>query len=143
METAAPLAASRHRQVEMTADLLDIDYGAWEGLARETIRERFPDMHSAWVKTPGRVKFPGGESVRQVRLRLENLLSELMKDHRGETVALISHRVTCHIALAVALGLSNDSIWRIRQDVACINEFEERGGLFVVTLMNDTDHLHD
>jgi hypothetical protein len=41
----------------------------------------------------------------------------------------------------VALGLPNDSIWRLRQDVGCINEIEERDGAFVVLLMNDTDHL--
>jgi broad specificity phosphatase PhoE len=110
-------------------------------MAREDIRARFPDLYEAWVKTPGRVSFPGGESVRQVRRRVENLLEDLCHEHLGETVALVSHRVTCHTILSVALGLPNDSIWRLRQDVGCINEFEERDGNYIVSLVNETDHL--
>jgi broad specificity phosphatase PhoE len=121
--------------------LLDIDYGAWEGMAREEIQAKYPALYEKWTKTPGRVEFPGGESLRQVRLRVEKLMEELVEDHRGETIALVSHRITCHVALCVALGLPNDSIWRLRQDVGCLNVFEERDGLYVVMLMNETDHL--
>lgn len=141
IQTAAPLAESHHLEIQATADLLDIDYGAWEGMAREDIRAKYPALHDKWVKTPSRVEFPGGESLRQVRLRVETLLQDLQADHRGETVALVSHRVTCHVTLCIALGLANDGIWNLRQDVGCINEFQERDGKYVVTLMNETDHL--
>lgn len=141
IQTAEPLAAAHHLEIEQTADLLDIDYGAWEGMPREDILAKYPDLYATWVKAPGKVKFPGGESVRQVRLRAEKLLSELCDDHLGETVALVSHRITCHVTLCIALGLSNDAIWHLRQDVGCINEFELRDDVYVVTLMNQTDHL--
>jgi broad specificity phosphatase PhoE len=121
--------------------LLDIDYGAWEGMAREDIRAKYPDLYGTWVKSPGKIKFPGGESVRQVRMRVEKLLADLSEDHLGETLVLVSHRVTCHMVLCIALGLPNDALWRIRQDVGCLNEFEIRDGTYVVSLMNSTDHL--
>jgi broad specificity phosphatase PhoE len=141
VQTAIPLAESHKLKIEESADLLDVDYGAWEGMAREDIRSKFLDLYDIWVKTPGKIKFPGGESLKQVRLRVEKLLEDLCEEHLGETVALVSHRVTCHVALCVALGLPNDSIWHLRQDVGCINEFEARDGIYVVTLMNSTDHL--
>lgn len=141
MDTAKPLAHSHHLKIRQSADLLDIDYGAWEGMAREDIRDKFPDLYATWVKTPARVKFPGGESLRQVRVRVENLLTNLCEEHLGETVALVSHRVTCHVTLAVALGMPNDAIWHLRQDIGCINEFQARDGVYVVTLLNQVDHL--
>lgn len=141
IQTAQPLATIHHLEIQQTADLLDIDYGAWEGMARDDIKLKYPDLYNTWVRTPGKTKFPGGESLRQVRLRVEKLLAELGKDHLGETVALVSHRIACHITLCVALGLPNDSIWHLRQDVGCINEFETRDGIYVVTLMNETEHL--
>ncbi len=141
IQTATPLAASRDLPIQQTADLLDIDYGAWEGMSREDIHVKYPDLYDMWLKAPGKVKFPGGESVRQVRLRVEKLLSKLCEEHLGETVALVSHRVTCHLVLCVALGLPNDSLWRIRQDVGCISELEERDGVYVVITVNETDHL--
>lgn len=141
IQTATPLAESHHLEIVETADLLDIDYGAWEGMAREDIRAKYPQLYETWLKNPGRVNFPGGESVKQVRLRVEKLFAELQDDHLGETVALVSHRITCHVALCVALGLPNDSIWHIRQDIACMNDLEERDGSYVVNLMNSTFHL--
>ncbi len=141
LETAEPLAGHHRLHVEANADLLDIDYGGWEGLSRDEARAKFPELYELWLKAPGRVRFPGGESTRQVRLRIENLLKDLSDNHLGETVALISHRITCHVALSYTLGLPNDAIWRIRQDVGCINIFEEREDSFVVTLLNDTSHL--
>src|SRR5207249_3229147 len=72
LETAAPLAAEHHLQVESSADLLDIDYGSWEGLSREEARNKSPELYETWIKAPGRVRFPGGESTRQIRIRIEN-----------------------------------------------------------------------
>lgn len=141
LQTAAPLAAQCKLEIQETADLLDVDYGAWEGMAREDIRARYAELYETWARRPGHARFPGGESLRQVRVRVENLLGELCKEHLGETVVLVSHRVTCHLTLCYALGLPNDALWHIRQDVACINEFQEQDGLYVVTLMNDTAHL--
>lgn len=141
IQTATPLAQVHHLKIQETADLLDIDYGAWEGMSRDDIRAKYPALYDKWLKTPSKVEFPGGESLRQVRLRVEKLLNDLREEHLGETVALVSHRITCHVALCYALGLANDGIWHLRQDVGCINEFEERDDAYVVTLMNATDHL--
>ncbi len=142
VQTATPLATLQQLEIQESADLLDIDYGTWEGMPRDEIRAKYPALYEKWTKAPGKVDLPGGESLRQVRLRVEKLLENLVEDHRGETIALVSHRVTCHVALCVALGLPNDSIWRLRQDLGCLNVFEERDGSYVVTLMNETDHLH-
>ena len=141
LETATPLAAAHHLEIEPSAGLLDIDFGAWEGLSRDEAQGKYPDLLDLWLKAPGRVKFPGGESVRQVRNRVENLLRQLSEDHLGETVALVSHRITCHVILCYVLGLPNDALWRIRQDLACVNEFKSGDDGFVVTLLNSTAHL--
>jgi broad specificity phosphatase PhoE len=141
LDTAAPLAADHQLQVEPSAELLDVDFGGWEGLSREEAQTKFPEQFDLWLKAPGRVRFPGGESVRQVRNRIETLLRALSEDHLGETVALVSHRITCHVMLCYVLGLTNDALWRLRQDVACINEFELREGHFILTLLNSTAHL--
>ncbi len=142
-ETAVPLAQEHNLQIEDNADLLDIDFGSWEGLSVEEAKARDPELYDLWLKAPGRVRFPGGESVRQVRNRVENLLRQLSEDHLGETVALVSHRITCHVMLCYVLGLPNDALWRIRQDVACVDEFKERDSHFIVTLLNSTAHLKD
>ncbi len=141
LETAKPIADLHDLPVEPSADLLDLDFGTWEGMSLQQAQAQNPDLWDLWLKAPGRVRFPGGESIRQVRNRIENLLRSIGEDHLGETVALVSHRITCHVILCYVLGLPNDALWRVRQDVACLNEFKERDGRFTMLLMNSTEHL--
>src|SRR5262245_20398598 len=48
IQTALPLAESHHLKIQETADLLDIDYGAWEGMARDEIHAKFPGLYEKW-----------------------------------------------------------------------------------------------
>ncbi len=123
-------------------DLIDMDVGALEGLTVEEARQSFPDVMDKWANAPGKVKFPKGEAMKSVRARIEKLLGELVVRHPDQTVALVTHRVICHVTLCHALGLDLDNLWRFRQDNACINTFEPREQEFVVTLLNETRHLH-
>lgn len=141
LETAEPIAKAFGLGIESRAELLDVDYGGWEGLSVPEVEEKFPDLYQTWRERPGHVKFPGGESVRQVRTRIEHLFEELGERHRGENVALVSHRITCHVGLCSALGLNNDNLWRLKQDLGCINVIEIRDDNYIVAVLNDTGHL--
>jgi alpha-ribazole phosphatase len=141
LQTAQPIADSHHLEVQKHAGLLDIDFGALEGLTVEEARQAFPEVIEKWLAAPGHVKFPKGDSLKAVRRRIEKMLEELSAKHAGETMALVSHKVVCGATLCVVLGLDADALWRIQQDNGCINIFEKRDTGFVVTLMNDTSHL--
>jgi len=141
IQTAQPLAALLNLQVEQHPGLLDIDFGALEGMTIDEARTAFPDVIEKWIATPSKVKFPKGGSLKLVNARIDNLFQDLLPRHVGETVVLVSHKVVCGAIICMALDLSADALWRIRQDNACINLFERRGDDWVVTLMNDTNHL--
>jgi broad specificity phosphatase PhoE len=141
VQTATPVAEALRLKVKPHANLLDVDYGAWEGLSPEEAQAKFPEDYDRWLTTPRRVKFPGGESLRLVRVNIGNLLSELAEKHSGETVALVTHKVPCLVTMCYVLGLTNDSIWKLRIDLAAINRFERREDKFVVTQLNSREHL--
>lgn len=141
LHTAQPLADVLHLPVQPHPGLLDIDIGALEGMTMDEARLAFPEVIEKWLTAPGHVKFPKGESFRTMRTRIIALLDELVRKHAGETVALVTHRVVCHAMLCVVLGLEADALWRVQQDNACISMFEKRDWGYVVTLMNDTNHL--
>ncbi|MBI5302755.1 MAG: histidine phosphatase family protein [Chloroflexi bacterium] len=141
LQTAKPLAEAQQLEVQQHPGLLDIDFGALEGMTTEEAQQAFPEVIEKWRMTPGKVKFPKGGSLKMVHARLDNLLEDVATKHAGETIALVSHRVVCHALLCKILGIPTDALWRIRQDNACINIFEKRDDNFVVMLMNDTNHL--
>ncbi|MBI5651050.1 MAG: histidine phosphatase family protein [Chloroflexi bacterium] len=141
LQTAKPLADALELAVQPHPDLLDIDFGALEGMTGDEAKQAFPEIIKTWRATPGKVKFPKGGSLKAVNARIENLFADLTAKHAGETVALVSHRVVCHAILCKVLGLKYDALWHIRQDNAGISVFEKRDEGFVVTLLNETSHL--
>ena len=141
LQTAQPIAAAHQLQAVEHSGLLDLDFGALEGMTIDEARLAFPDVIDKWLTAPGHVKFPKGGSLKAVRGRIEDLFTDLVPKHTGETVVLVSHKVVCGAMLCYVLGLPADALWRIQQDNGCINVFEKRGDNWVVTLMNDTNHL--
>lgn len=140
-QTAQPLADALGIPVQKHEGLSDIDFGALEGMTVEDARQAFPEVIETWLARPGHVKFPKGDSFKKMRTRIEAMLEELSIKHDGETIALVSHKVVCGALLCVVLGMDADELWRIQQDVACINRFERRATGWVVTLVNDVHHL--
>ena len=63
---------------ETDARLLEMDYGAWEGLTYEQIEALDPDARRRWELDPAGRSIPGGESgadvARRARLQLRDLV---------------------------------------------------------------------
>jgi broad specificity phosphatase PhoE len=140
-QTAQPLADALHLEIQKHDGLLDINFGALEGMTIEEAKQAFPEVIDKWIAAPGHVKFPKGDSFKTMRTRIEAMLDELAAKHAGATVALVSHKVVCSALLCVVLGLDGDALWRIQQDNACINRFEKHDAGWIVTLLNETSHL--
>ncbi|HMR47970.1 MAG TPA: MSMEG_4193 family putative phosphomutase [Arachnia sp.] len=100
---------------EVVEGLTECDYGRWTGarladLARDPLWGRV-QAH------PGAVRFPGGESMLEMRDRVvAAILGVVARHSAGETVAVFSHGDPIKAALADALGLDFDRFQRI--DVA-------------------------
>lgn len=141
METAQPTAQQLGLPVQPLPGLMDIHYGDWQGLSHAEVAQAHPDLYRRWLEKPHRVKFPRGESLRQVRLRGMAALKEVSDRDAGQTILLVAHQVVNKVLICAMLGLSNANFWRIRQDNACLNIFEHQEGIFTAVLINDTCHL--
>lgn len=119
----------------------DLSFGEWEGLSRQEVQQRYPELYRRWATDPASVTFPGGESLSLVEERAWPALQSLAQAHAGETILVVTHRVVCKVLLGRALGAGLAAFWRIRQDTACLNLLEWRGDRVEVVRMNDTCHL--
>ena len=142
VETAQPTAQRLGLPVQLLPGIIDINYGDWQELSHDEVAQAHPHLYSRWLETPHRVKFPHGESLRQVRLRGMAALKEVAARHEGQTVLMMAHQVVNKALVCAMLGLGNSHFWRIRQDNACLNVFEHHDGIFTAVLINDTCHLH-
>ncbi len=140
-ETAARVAAPRGLPVGIVNGLTDISYGDWEGISESDVRKRYPQLLHQWHTQPHRVKFPGGESLADVRRRAAKQLRRLVIENQGKAFLLCCHRVVNKVLLCVMLGKTNSFFWNIRQDNCCANFVSCGANGYVIELVNATSHL--
>jgi len=142
MQTAEAIARAHGLRAQPLEGLLDIDFGAWQGLSPDEVTRRYPDLYQAWLEAPHTVHFPGGEGLDDVRSRVVAALDEAVAQHMGQTVALVSHMVVNRVLLCAVLGLGNERFWRLQQDTCAVNVFDvAEDGACTIVLLNDTCHL--
>jgi len=140
LRTAEILAGSHQLEVEIAPGLIDFDFGKWQGLPHQEVKEKYRELYTKWINHPDKVKMPAGESLEDVRKRAVGVIDEVIVKHKGILV-LISHRVVNKVLICALLGLDNSHFWNIRQDTCGITIFTYENGRFILTRHNDTSYL--
>jgi broad specificity phosphatase PhoE len=141
IKTASTIGEKRDLSVNLEEGVIDIDFGTWQGLSHQLVKEKFKDLYEIWMNQPHSVRFPEGESLDDVQKRSLQALERIVKNNPGKTVALVSHRVVNKVLLCTVLGLELSRFWYIKQDTCAVNRFEYKDGEFYLTLLNDICHL--
>jgi len=127
--------------VTVEPELIECDFGAWEGLTFAEVRERWPEELDAWLGDPS-VAPPDGESFRQVGRRVAKVVARLRERGPGETIVAVSHVSPIKLLLRDALGATDALLHRLYLDPAGVSvvDFWPDGGV-AVRAVNDTAHL--
>jgi probable phosphoglycerate mutase len=141
LRTAEEIAGHYRIPVIPHQGLEDIDYGLWQGLTPDEVRERWPDDLERWYEHPEGALIPEGESLNALRTRAMTTVREICGLHDSGAVVMVGHTVVNRVILLGVLGLGNDRFWRIRQEPCAINVFETAGTDFTLWTLNDTCHL--
>lgn len=110
-ETAAPLARRKDLPVYTREGLAEVDYGDWTGKPLEELYK-----HPMWPVVqlyPSGMRFPGGDSMREMQARMVDELEAIAADHPLQIVAVVGHADLIKAALAHYLGVHFDLFQRI------------------------------
>ncbi|GAA5184387.1 bifunctional RNase H/acid phosphatase [Rugosimonospora acidiphila] len=139
----AALIAAELGDVPVTTDpeLIESDFGDWEGLTFTEVREGWPAHLAKWLDSPA-VAPPGGESFRAVDRRVRRVAARVRDAHPGRTVVLVSHVSPIKLLLRDALAAGDAFLYRLHLDPAGVSIVDSwpDGGVAVRTV-NDTAHL--
>lgn len=141
MQTADAIGRRCDLPVSVEDRLVDIDYGAWQGLTPAEVGARWPGELAAWYNTPHVARIPDGETLDDLRSRAMRAVHDLAARHDGQTIVLVSHTVVNRVVLLGVLTLGNDRFWRLHQETCAINVFDMDDGEGTLVSMNDTCHL--
>lgn len=143
VETAQIILKSHGLSVQHHPDLIDLNYGDWQGTSLQDVKKLYPDLYRQWEEAPHKVTFPRGEGLDAVRKRSFSAIREIVSKHKGQTVLVAAHRVVNKVLIAALLGLDNSHFWEIGQDTAALNEFVFQNNRWICRLINDTCHLRE
>jgi alpha-ribazole phosphatase len=133
-ETAESIAAARGLPVTIADDLREIDFGSFEGRAYEEIERSEPELFRAWMETPTAVRFPGGESYGDLRVRAVRALDAVRAAHGSAVV--VTHGGVIRAGLAGWLELPDHAIFRLDQSYCGVTLVEWVGETPIVRLLN-------
>ncbi|TFV60533.1 bifunctional RNase H/acid phosphatase [Mycobacterium sp. PS03-16] len=140
-DTAAAAAKALGLDVTVDDDLIETDFGAWEGLTFSEASEQDPDLHGRWLRDTS-VEPPGGESFDVVAHRVRRARNRIIAEHGAATVLVVSHVTPIKTMLRMALDAGEGILYRLHLDLASLSiaEFYPDGGSSV-RLVNQTAYL--
>ncbi len=140
-DTAAVAAKALGLDVTVDDDLIETDFGAWEGLTFTEAAERDPDLHRRWLRDTG-TKPPGGESFDAVLDRVLRVRERIIATHEGATVLVVTHVTPIKMLLRLALDAGPGILYRLHLDLASLSIAEfYSDGASSVRLVNQTAYL--
>ena len=144
---------------------LEMHQGAWQGLHRTEIAERYGAELAAWRRTPADAWAPGGESLQDVDARVRPALATLLAPlaagrphgtHDRPQVAgyldappdhpwsiVVGHDGVFKIVLLTLFDLPLERFWMWSMDLCGITIVELRAGRAVLRAHDLTAHLAD
>ena len=106
-------------------ELREFNFGAWEGLSLEEIKNNFDNGYGKWAKDPGVYVPDGGETMHELQARVVKRLKEIAVKENGKTVLIGSHSsviraLQCYIQ-NLPLSKMKNTPWVVNASVAEIN----------------------
>lgn len=123
--TVKGVADALNLPINMENKLTEFDFGKWEGLTHEKIKNSFDDGYSKWARDPGVFIPDGGESMAQLQARVVEKIKEIGKKEDGKTVLIGSHSsviraLQCYIQ-GLPLTEMKNTPWVVNGSIAEIN----------------------
>ena len=139
MDTANIIAQDCGLSVQVREGLGEVRYGQWTGQPLEALQKR-----ALWPVvqfTPSMMRFPEGESIREVQARAVAEVEELRAIHPEETVALVSHADVIKSIIAHYVGLHLDLFQRLAIAPASLTILVLENAFPRLICLNDTSYL--
>jgi len=141
LNTARVLAEPHKLEPEVLAELIEIGLGDWQGLHREEIIQKWPDIWKQSRIDPSDVALPNGESFQHVTERAVRAFNRIVAENTDRQVLAVTHDVVIRVLVAHTLDTSNSIYRRMEINNASLSIIRVEDGRARLVTLNDTAHL--
>ncbi len=145
VHTATILARPHNLPLIQREGLREIHHGHWEGMRRSDVEAMYPDEYASWEEDPFTFAPQGGEAGVNVIARALPVIREIVLNHRGQNVLVVSHKATIRLLISSLLGFDARGYRdRLDQSPACLNVLDFKDPVRArLMLFNDVSHYMD
>ena len=139
--TASIIVALHNVEVTFCEDLRELDMGEFEGKALEKIKDQYMALEQRWRQGDWSVGAPGGETLDQMRERIDNFIAEIKERRKEGTILVVAHGGALRTLICRLVGIDYQYWWRMQlsgASISIIDVFPERS---VIVQLNDRCHL--
>ncbi|MEV0841437.1 bifunctional RNase H/acid phosphatase [Actinocatenispora sera] len=140
-QTAEAIAHRLDTVPRVEPRLVEVSYGAWDGLTFDQVAVGWPAELDAWLAATS-VPPPGGESMDSAGARYSEALNEVRRHQHERTIVLVGHGSMVKLMLRDVLDAGRRFLDTIQVDPAglsVVDLFDD--GNAAVPTINDTAHL--
>jgi broad specificity phosphatase PhoE len=139
IQTAEIINELHQKELHTDQDLMEMDYGDFEGVSFKKIMDVEKDFIDQWMTDPSSVKMPNGESLTQLQERAWRALKKII--NKKENALVVSHNFTIATVICRIKNISLNEFVS-----ACVGNASktivsiEKDGIFIEAF-NDCSHL--
>lgn len=133
-ETAEIIAQPHGLPVHLEDAVGEVGYGAWSGRSFKSLRRL--KLWEVVQNRPSAVRFPEGETLREVQARAVDAVEALAERHPKQTIACVAHADVIRLVVAHYLGVHLDLFQRIAVAPASISGVAIHGPAVQVWTLN-------
>jgi broad specificity phosphatase PhoE len=136
VETAL-LAFGEEAQIITDSSLREFHFGEWEGMHYADIAKQYPEIWQQWLRDWELTQIPGAEAFAHFKYRIISMIEEIVHNHRGQRVAVVSHGGCIRALLAHFFCASvGTGYWKFKVNNAALSEVEFMGDLPILVRFN-------
>lgn len=141
MVTAQTIAAKHKMEIIKCPELREVNYGKFEGLTFEQITQLYPELAGLFSNWDLKLKFPDGESVEELKQRVNKFLKRLKDLDQEQTILIVAHGGPLRLIICSLLGIEPKHWRQIHLDLASLSIVNIYPEVAILSLLNDTSHL--
>lgn len=142
-ETARLLAQREDHEVRLLPQLRERHYGIFQGITAAEAAALHPDAYAHYVDRDMEYGFETGESLREFADRVADGIDWLVRHHRGQTIAAVSHSGVLDVIYRRCTGRPLHTQRDFKIPNCGLNWFHFDGREWYLEAWADRHHLHE
>jgi broad specificity phosphatase PhoE len=144
--TAIIIGAKLDLMPRLDPALREINAGDWQGLVASEIEALFPGKLDEWHEKIDSFTLPGGESISLVQERVYAAYQQIVEQHPGEAIIIVSHGAALAALMAALHDWELVETWhskraRMGNTHVSVAVFDHEQNKHEVIVMNSGEHL--